>query len=82
MNVVALVFLPLLAAIIAGLGNRRLGNTGAKLVTTGALFVSLVFSWDIFIKFLTGSLHSELYPVLSWIIRAISRSTGPCASTP
>ena len=67
MNVVALVFLPLLAAIIAGLGNRRLGNTGAKLVTTGALFVSLVFSWDIFIKFLAGSLHSDVYPVLSWI---------------
>ena len=33
----AIVFLPLLAAIIAGLGNRMLGNLPAKLLTTGAL---------------------------------------------
>ena len=34
-----IVFLPLLAAIVAGLGNRAIGNTAAKLVTTGALFL-------------------------------------------
>ena len=47
-----IVFLPLLAAIIAGLGNRKLGNTGAKLVTTGALFISCALSWPIFLYFL------------------------------
>ena len=34
-----IVFLPLLAAIVAGLGNRMIGNIAAKLITTGALFV-------------------------------------------
>ena len=34
----AIVFAPLLAALIAGLGNRMIGNTAAKAVTTaGAL---------------------------------------------
>ncbi len=35
-----MVFLPLLAALVAGLGNRMIGNVAAKVVTTGALFVS------------------------------------------
>src|SRR3954463_9579798 len=67
MNVVAIVFLPLLAAIVAGLGNRMLGNLAAKLVTTGALFVSLALSWPIFLGFLAGTEHSQLYPVMEWI---------------
>ena len=36
-----IVFLPLLAAIVAGLGNRALGNTVAKSLTTGALFAKI-----------------------------------------
>src|SRR3954449_4736343 len=67
MNVVLIVFLPLLAAIVAGLGNRMLGNLVAKLVTTGALFVSLALSWPIFLGFLAGTEHSQLYPVMEWI---------------
>ncbi len=50
-----------------GLGNRMIGNTAAKLVTTGALFVGLVLSWPIFFGFLAGTQHSQLYPVMSWI---------------
>ena len=38
MTVQLIVFLPLLAAIVAGLGNRMIGNFAAKLITTGALF--------------------------------------------
>src|SRR3954452_5943488 len=67
MTVQLIVFLPLLAAIVAGLGNRLLGNTAAKLVTTGALFGSLALSWPIFLGFLAGTQHSQLYPVLQWI---------------
>ena len=37
-----IVFLPLLAAIIAGLGGRVIGNVPAKLITTGALFASAI----------------------------------------
>jgi NADH-quinone oxidoreductase subunit L len=63
----ALVFLPLLAAIVAGLGNRMLGNFAAKLVTTGALFAAMFLAWPIFISFLNGSAHSAVHPVLGWI---------------
>ncbi|HZW47332.1 MAG TPA: proton-conducting transporter membrane subunit, partial [Microvirga sp.] len=71
MEMKLIVFLPLAAAIIAGLGNRLIGNTAAKLITTGALFVSCALSWSIFSLFLTGSHPAELggwiEPVLSWI---------------
>ncbi|HEV2747945.1 MAG TPA: NADH-quinone oxidoreductase subunit L [Allosphingosinicella sp.] len=67
MNVVLIVFLPLVAAIVAGLGNRMLGNTAAKLITTGALFVAMFLSWPIFLGFIAGTETSQLYPVLAWI---------------
>jgi len=38
--ILIIVFGPLLAAVVAGLGNRMLGNTVAKSLTTGALFLS------------------------------------------
>ncbi|TWJ10125.1 NADH-quinone oxidoreductase subunit L [Altererythrobacter ishigakiensis] len=62
-----IVFLPLLAAIIAGLGNRMLGNTIAKSITTGALFISCILSWPIFVGFLTGSMEASVVPVLKWV---------------
>ena len=43
-----IVFLPLLAAIVAGLGGRWIGKTAAKAVTTGALFIGAFLSWPIF----------------------------------
>jgi NADH-quinone oxidoreductase subunit L len=63
----AIVFLPLAAALVAGLGNRLIGNLAAKLVTTGALFAAMFLSWPIFLGFLAGTEHSQLYPVLEWI---------------
>ena len=62
-----LVFLPLLAAAVAGLGNRMIGNTAAKTVTTGALFVSCAVAWKIFIGFLMGASHAYVSPVLTFI---------------
>ncbi|MFO1240402.1 MAG: NADH-quinone oxidoreductase subunit L [Sphingomonadaceae bacterium] len=62
-----IVFLPLLAAIVAGLGNRMLGNFAAKLVTTGALFISCALSWPIFVSFLAGSAEAHVVPVLDFI---------------
>ena len=46
-----IVFLPLFAAIVAGLGNRALGNFAAKAITTGALFITCVLAWPIFLQF-------------------------------
>ena len=66
-SIILIVFLPLLAAIIAGLGNRALGNTVTKSLTTGALFISCALSWPIFIGFLTGGAEAIVVPVLKWV---------------
>jgi len=66
-QILIIVFLPLAAAIIAGLGNRALGNTIAKSLTTGALFVSAALSWPIFFGFLNGTANAEVVPVLQWV---------------
>jgi len=62
-----IVFLPLLAAIIAGLGQRIIGNVAAKTLTTGALFVSCALSWPIFLGFISGSETAFVEPVLKWV---------------
>ncbi len=62
-----MVFLPLLAALVAGLGGRWIGNTAAKLVTTGALFVSAAIAWFVFALFLTPLGVPVVVPVLHWI---------------
>jgi NADH-quinone oxidoreductase subunit L len=63
----ALVFLPLLAALIAGLCGRIIGNVAAKVVTTGALFTSCALAWPIFVGFLGGHAEGQVVPVLDWI---------------
>ena len=66
-SILFIVFLPLLAAAIAGLGNKDLGFVPTKVVTTGALFVSCALSWPIFIGFLTGGVAPTVTPVLHFI---------------
>ena len=62
-----IVFGPLLAALIAGLGNRMLGNVAAKSITTGALVLSAGLSWPIFLGFLGGTETAVVVPVLKWV---------------
>ena len=66
-SILLIVFLPLLAAIIGGLGNRALGNTVVKSMTTGALFVSCALSWPIFLGFIAGTASAEVVPVMQWV---------------
>jgi NADH-quinone oxidoreductase subunit L len=66
-SIIYIVFLPLLAAIIAGFGNRMIGNVAAKAVTTGALFLSCALSWPIFLGFLGGTMEPGVVPVLDFI---------------
>jgi NADH-quinone oxidoreductase subunit L len=66
-SILLIVFLPLLAAVVAGLGNRTLGNVVAKSITTGALFVSAALSWPIFLSYLGGDVAAEVVPVLKWV---------------
>ena len=44
-----IVILPLVGALVAGLGNRRLGDRGAQWITSGLLLVSMVMSWIVFL---------------------------------
>lgn len=62
-----IVFLPILAAIIAGLGQQILGKVVAKSLTTGALFVSAALSWPIFLSFVAGGQEAYVQPVLQWV---------------
>ncbi len=66
-SILIIVFAPLLAAIIGGLGNRALGNTVVKTITTGSLFVAAGLSWQIFLGFLTGANTAEVVTVLQWV---------------
>jgi NADH-quinone oxidoreductase subunit L len=64
---VLIVLLPLLAAIVAGLGGPWIGKTAAKVVTTGALFVGALFSWPIFFQYIDGYAAPTIVPVMAWI---------------
>src|SRR5215212_3590191 len=64
---VFIVFLPLIAALIAGLGGPWIGKTAAKVVTSGALFVGMFLSWPIFIQYIAGDAQDTVVPVLNWI---------------
>ena len=65
--VILIVFLPLAAAIIAGLGGRIIGKTASKVVTTGALMVGAALSWPIFFAYLGGHTGEAVIPVLKFI---------------
>jgi NADH-quinone oxidoreductase subunit L len=62
-----LVFLPLLMALVAGLGGRVIGHKAAKIVTTGGLFVSAGLSWAVFSQFWLSGAAATTVPVLDWI---------------
>ncbi len=67
MALVVIVFLPLVAAIVAGLGGPWIGKTAAKAITTGALFIGALLSWPIFFQFIAGTAQPTVVPVLEWI---------------
>ena len=62
-----IVFLPLLAALVAGLGQRFIGNFAAKIITTAGLFTACLLSWPIFVGFLSGSETAYVVPVMQWV---------------
>ena len=66
-TIILIVFLPLLAALVAGLGGRIIGKVPAKAITTGALFASCALSWPIFFSFLMGTAEPTTVHVLDWI---------------
>jgi NADH-quinone oxidoreductase subunit L len=59
--VTILVFAPLVAAAIAGLLGRRIGDIASMSVTTGALFLACGLSWYVFSQWTWG--HLEAFTV-------------------
>ena len=66
-SILFIVFLPLLAAIVAGLVNKSAPSVFAKALTTGSLFVACLLSWPIFLGFVSGSAEATVVPVLTWM---------------
>lgn len=64
-----IVFLPLVAALVAGLFGRQIGVRGAQVVTCGALIVSAVLSWVAFFQVAIAPGDNAVHiQVLSWIV--------------
>src|SRR5271157_93783 len=59
-----IVFLPLLAFLIAGIFGRWIGARGAEYVTTGALAICFVLSWIEFIQVAGGA--DAHVPIANW----------------
>ncbi|HMB79983.1 MAG TPA: NADH-quinone oxidoreductase subunit L [Vicinamibacterales bacterium] len=63
---ILVVFLPLAAAIIAGLFGRWLGDRGAQLVTTGALLISAALACFVFYDVAIHR-HGGVVDLFTWI---------------
>src|SRR5919109_5680152 len=64
----AIVFLPLIGCVIAGLFGRAIGPRPSELVTTTLLFVSMVLSWVAFA--LVGFGHQDSHVALATFIHS------------
>ncbi|HEX4766330.1 MAG TPA: NADH-quinone oxidoreductase subunit L [Lichenihabitans sp.] len=61
----AIVFLPLVGSLVAGLFGRRIGARNAELVTSGLLGLAALLAWIAF--FLVGfDHHTDHVPVANW----------------
>jgi len=63
---IAIVFLPLVAAFVAGFFGRAIGDRGAHVVTCGALLVAAVLSWIVFFDVAVGG-NARTTELFTWI---------------
>lgn len=61
----AIVFLPLIGAIISGLFSQNISHRNAQYVTTSLLFISAILSWIVFFNILSGNSYSV--SLLEWL---------------
>ena len=62
----AIVFLPIIGALIAGLFGRAIGDRAAEIVTTAFLIIAAVLSWIVFIQIGFGHGTAKV-TVLRWV---------------
>ena len=61
-----IVFLPLIAAGIAGFGGRWLGDKGSQLITCVLVAATAILAWWAFIQVMEGS-SPQIIDLMSWI---------------
>ena len=62
-SILLIVFLPLVASIVAGFANKSFGTVLPKAVTTGGLFVACGLSWPIFLGFMFNEQAAHVTPL-------------------
>ncbi|MBB2686970.1 UNVERIFIED_ORG: NADH-quinone oxidoreductase subunit L [Rhizobium etli] len=65
----AIVFLPLIGAIVAGLFGRAIGAKASEYVTSGLMIIAAILSWYVF--FTVGMGHAEGGPIKVEVLRWI-----------
>ncbi len=63
----AIVFLPLMGFLLAGLFAKSIGTKGCEYLTTGLLMCSAVLSWIAFFTFAFSADVSFTVPVMQWV---------------
>lgn len=63
----AIVFLPLIGALVAGFFGRVIGHKPAEIITTALLIISALLSWVVFIPFFLGNAEAYQVEVMRWI---------------
>jgi NADH-quinone oxidoreductase subunit L len=63
----AIVFLPLIGFLLAGLFPRTLGVKGCEYITTGLLMISAVLSWVAFYSVGINGHGTEIIDVMRWV---------------
>ena len=63
----AIVFLPLIGFLIAGLFGRSIGAKGSELITSGLMVIVALLSWVAFFSVAMGSGEAFTVPLLSFI---------------
>lgn len=63
----AIVFLPLIGFLLAGLFAKTLGSKGCEYITTSLLMIAAVLSWIAFISVGLNGGETQIIDVLSWV---------------
>ena len=61
----AIVALPLLGALIAGFGNRRIGDLAAQWITSGLMLITCLLAWIVFCD-VTFANHPRTVHLFTW----------------
>jgi NADH-quinone oxidoreductase subunit L len=62
-----IVFLPIIGALIAGLGGSSIGAKASEYITTGLMLVVAVLSWVVFFDVALGDQEHITVPVMRWV---------------